>query len=1061
MESPAPRRPPRAERAFLFNVWGLLAGPLLLHALLLFWASKNYSLVLRVRCEQPLGVQIDLDTGLEYGEGLRFAAILPGERAEQKMRVAVPMCHLQGLRLHLQPGGQAASPRVGDVQITSDADEALGWGPGIAALPAARLARVQQIAGVTAEDAGWARIDTQEGASEAVGEWTFVQPLELGFNGRAFVARLAIDLSAYVVAGLGALLLWRRSARAKWAGRKMDAAQTWAWTRAARFGRGRPTGAIWLAALAGVLLSNYPVVFCGRSFVSPNMTLPLLYDRLPSLPGYTDARPANNQLSDVAATMLQSVPWAVTQRRAMFHDHELPVWNRMDAGGIPLLGQGLSMIGDPLHWIPILANSASWAWDLKILLMKLLFAAGIGLTVRETTRHLPSALLLGFCSCFIGYFIFRLNHATLGAVCYAPWILYAWARLTREGGRRQVGLLLLANWMEFNSGTAKEPAMLMLNLNAGGALAFWLSSFQSHREKQRLFLRLLFAGGCFLLVAAPLWLTLLDTISHSWNGYQTPRAWQIQPGAILGLFDDIYYRQFNLRQGLYGGERLYNAGLNFVILLGVALAVSYFKALLREGFFVAFGLAVIPPLAMVFGVVPEGFITALPFVGNIVHVDTTFTCPLAVLLPLLAGFGFRECSRRFGCDDWPKDVLVAVIVLAVMLGAFAGLAQASQSASADLRPAVQVSLFCWTYTAVLAMAFIALPFVLRQMWRERAATLFGYAPLLGLCLVAMMWRNALHLPGLSFQYVMSPGVRVDLLAPSPATGFIRERLAREPGRAMGFGSNLAPGFSGVYGLESPSGPDALQNAYYHDLLAGSGVRYWSNWYLVADRPPFARAQKFLDLLNVRYYVDSPGHFAEHAGLKSAGRFDLDVYESETAWPRAFFTDCVTTHGALPDFYRQIDEGDGRPFVSLSPLAPELTALVRDPAARLVVPAVGYQLTSASTSFRVRAPGPGVITLLEGYQKEGVEVTVNGRPAPHFRVNAAFSGIYVSQAGDYLVRYRYWPRFLTAGLGMAAAGLLLLGGYFTVAGASDRRRTGQTPARAIPGRGDAATPRDAP
>lgn len=1050
----------RSQRNFLLNVWGLLALPLLAHALALFWSSHRFSLVVPVRCEGPLTLKVDVYTGIEYGDALRFSADLPGSASGQQARFALPACHVRAVRLHLRAAGPAAPVRVGSLRFISDAETKLGWDPSLDPLPAARFTPVREVRAVTAEGDEWVRVDPEPGGSDPTGELRPAEPIGLEFSGAAFGARLAVDLLAFLLIGLGALLLWRRSGRVQDASRRLERAVERGLAVAERFCRGHPHRAIWLVGLAGVLVSSYPVVFRGRSLVSPNLTIPLLYGHLPTLPGYSDAAPGNNQLSDVAATMLQAVPWAVTQHRAIFQDHELPVWNRYDAGGVPLLGQGLSMIGDPLHWIPLLANSAAWAWDLKFLLAKLLFAAGIGLTVRAATRHLPSALLLAFCSSFLGFFLYWLNHVTYFGVCYAPWILYAWLRLIQGEGRRPLALLLLANWMEFNSGTAKESAILLLNLNACGALAFWLSPGRLGREKAGAFLRLVLAGVCFTLVAAPLWLTTLDTIGRSWNSYKVPGAWQIQPGLLIGLFDDIYYRQFSF------GERMFNPGLNFVVLLGVALAVGHFKSLGRDRLFAALALGAIPALAIVFGVVPAEFIAAIPFLGNIVHVDLSFSCPLLVLAPVLAGFGFRECWRRFDAADWKMDVVAAAAVLALLLGAFAGLTEAAQRTNIDPHRAMTeltVSAFCWAYTAALSTAFVALPFVLRQIRRERAATLLGFIPLLVLCLGTMMWRNMLHLPGLSFRYVLSPGVRADLTSPSPAAADIAARQQAAPGRAMGFASQLAPGFAAVYGLESPSGPDALQNAYYHDLLESSGIRYWSSWYLVADRPAFPGAHKFFDLLNVRYYLDDARYADEHADLKRLGRFDLDVYGSETAWPRAFFTDAVSTHGTLKDFCQRVVNGDGRPFVSVTetePMAPGLRPLMQT-AGQSVTPATDYRFTSRTTSFRVHAPQAGVIALLECYQLHDVEVTVNGKSAPHFRVNEAFSGLYVPAAGDYAVSYRYWPRFLTSGLWLSALGCLLLVPLFIFSGAPGPRRSGQIPAPAGSGPAAAATRRDGP
>lgn len=1038
----------------MINVWGLLALPLVVHAILLFWSAQDNSLLLSIKSEQALAVQLDLDTGSQYGKPLRFQThLVPSKTSGQEVRFAVPPCTFRALRLHFLADGKPVSLKLGGIQVISAADEALGWDPIIEPLPAAGFV-VEQQAVITPAEKGWVQIDTLADGDDPACLLTLATPLELGFNATAFAVRLAIDLLAYLLIGAGALVFWRRSPRAQSFTGKIDQAAGRAAYAIGRFCRTHPRRAIWLAGLAGVLVSCYPIVFCGKSFISPNLTLPLFYDHLPTVPGYNDATYGYNQRSDVAAIMLQQVPWTVNQHRALFHEHELPVWNRYDAGGIPLLGQGQSMIGDPLHWIPLLANSASWAWDLKYLIAKWLFAVGIGFAVWMAARHLPSALLLAFSGCFIGFFICRLNHPSYFSFCYAPWIICAWQLITLRTGRREIGFLLLANWMVFNSGTVKEAMMLLLNMNACGALIFWLAEGRSWRR----FLPLGFAGLCFTLVTAPFWLTLLNTIAHSWNDYKTPGAWQVQPGLLIGLFDDIFFRQFNY------GETLYNSGLNFVAFLGIACSVAYFKTLVRDTTWLALTLGALPSLALMFGVVPPDLIKATPFLGNIVNIDVVFSCPLMILTLILSGYGLRECFQRFQSPTWGIDLAGAAVTVGLLFGAFVGLIQAVQRSSFDphtaMRP-LEVSPFAWIYITSLVLALFALPLVLRQMRREQAPPLIGYVSLAVLCLAVMLWRHGLQLPGLSLRYVMSPGVRVDLRMTSPAIRTVLARQQSEPGRTMGFGSHLAPGFIGIYGFESPSGADALQNDDYHDLLLNSGVRYWSGWYLVADRPAFSAAHKFFDALNIRYFLDAPRHASLHGDLASLAREDLDVYESNTAWPRAFFTDTISTYRQPAEFCDLINRGDGRPFVAIEESSGELKGLGQNLAMRQVTPATDYRLTSRTTSFRIRAPGAGVIALLEGYQGEGVKVTLNGAPAPHFKVNAAFSGVYVPRGGEYTVSFRYWPPLLTVGLWMALIGVGMLAVFFIRLKAPSPSQIGQIPAPAGSGPAAATAPTGAP
>ncbi len=50
--------------------------------------------------------------------------------------------------------------------------------------------------------------------------------------------------------------------------------------------------------------------------------------------------------------MWQDVPHSVVERRAIA-DREMPLWNRYNAAGRPLWGQGLSYMLDPLQWLTV------------------------------------------------------------------------------------------------------------------------------------------------------------------------------------------------------------------------------------------------------------------------------------------------------------------------------------------------------------------------------------------------------------------------------------------------------------------------------------------------------------------------------------------------------------------------------------------------------------------------------------------------------------------------------------------------------------------------------------
>ena len=58
-----------------------------------------------------------------------------------------------------------------------------------------------------------------------------------------------------------------------------------------------------LAAAVATIASSYPVVFLGKSFVSPNMGTVLLYEQFPTVPGYSDATDGEVMGADIGTRM--------------------------------------------------------------------------------------------------------------------------------------------------------------------------------------------------------------------------------------------------------------------------------------------------------------------------------------------------------------------------------------------------------------------------------------------------------------------------------------------------------------------------------------------------------------------------------------------------------------------------------------------------------------------------------------------------------------------------------------------------------------------------------------
>jgi len=829
--------------------------------------------------------------------------------------------------------------------------------------------------------------------------------------------------AALVFAGLlGCLLAFGWAAGRQSARLSGRAAALWGAAQA------RPGRALLAAALLATIAANYPVIFLGRSIVTPSLGVELLYGQSPWIPGFQSVEVGDPHKSDVGALLWHHLPLSMVERRSLLRDGELPLWNRYDSAGSPLLGQGQSCFGDPLNLLPILADGASWAWDLKFLVAKLLLAWGVGLCAWRSCRHLPASLLVAGSAPFLGFFLYRLNHPAVFSLCYAPWILYCWLRCAGAGSARAaaawLAALIGANWAEMNSGTVKEAYVLILSMNFTGVCVL-LADGRPLRERLRLLGGALGAGALFLMLGAPVWLTFLRQLGHSYTSYNSPFAFQLQPGMIAGLFDEAFYRPFQGESGVL------NPSCNFLVLVGLLWAAVRWRALAADRRCAALFLSSLPALALAFGVVPPGMVARIPLLGRVLHIDNTFSCALVIDFCVLASIGWREAFGRLGSDDGRRDAVAVMCLLVALVAACLGTAQAVvRGAFWDRTWGTMIGVrpFVYGYACCLIGASAALLWAIQRARRRGSmspALLISGALAFGV----LHWRMGLHVGAGFPDYVQEPTGRVDLQAASPAIEAIRAR-ATSPFRVAGFDDDFLPGWSAAYGLEGISGPDALVNPLYRELMDAAGFeRVWDWRYIVSVRE-LPRLKPVLDFLNVRFYVGYRQFQAPPERLVAhILSLDMDAYESASAWPRAFFTDRAVLYRDPAQLCSLIRSADGRPFAAmtegdwrrLEPPAP----VSDSPGAGRVRPATDYRLTANTTSFTVSATGPGFIVLGEAYEPGGFRATVNGARVPCLRINHAFKGVYVDAPGTYEVTFSYWPRGFSTALVLCGVALALM------------------------------------
>jgi hypothetical protein len=879
------------------------------------------------------------------------------------------------------------------------------------------------------------RIETDKDAGDPIMSVAFGPPLLLKLGWRQQLAALwPVFATVFVGFILLAIVLGTQAVQTRLAALVAGA-------------RRRPAAALAIIAAFAVALQCHPVIFFGKSFVSPDNAGYLLYDTFPTLPGYQTDELEDAKGADVGAMLYQHLYYPREEREAVFDHGELPLWNRYDLCGVPLLGQGQSMFGDALNLIPMAARSAAWSWDFKFVLARWLYAFGIALAVSRLTRDLASAAVLAFASVFIGFFAFRINHPAQFSLCYSPWILVAWLLVRDAGTWKQLGLGLalwiFSNWEVMTSGTVKEAYMLMLCVNFAGLL---ILLFAETRWRVRL-LQLSgvgMAGLVFLLISAPLWLIFFDALKLSHTSYDYPGAMQIKPTLFLGFFEDLFYRQ------LKPTESHANPSANFVVLLGVLWALVRAPRTFHQRGFIGLGIAALFPLAIVYGIIPAGWIVKVPFFANIHHTDNTFSCSAIVLLTVLAGYGLQGLRNRIGTME-PSGSLSSRCHERerVEVSETAKVSSASDDPLAHARGyKVEIAVFALLLAALMAAYFASTIGIAKSAFFNGyvAALVLALAAALGgiahgartgqrgvllatiaMALVMLLWRHGQYLHTPFDPYVFNPKVRANFLAKSPAVEDVRARLT-EPSRPAGLGYNLFSGFNQMLGWEGIYGVDALRNGYYDELALAGGakkVRWWDSgaW----SENDITGQLPIQDLFNVRYYLATHSETPrELPGLRRLAGYDLDVYESPSAWPRAFFTDRLSSYSSLPDFAQQVQR-NRQPFAAVAVADWKVldSRLSPNQSGRTVRPAFNYELTTNRTEFTVDAPGPGVIVLTESYYPKDFVVTVDGEPTNYFRVNHAFKAVSVDIGGRHHVVFTYRPHRLTLALDLGLAGLGLL------------------------------------
>ena len=759
-----------------------------------------------------------------------------------------------------------------------------------------------------------------------------------------------------------------------------------------------PVLAILLVSLLAVVINCYPIIFCGRSYVSPASVepgTPIVYDWWPPLPGMENSiMSAPRHGRDTWATMLWGVPAGFIESRSLLDQGELPLWNRYSHAGDTFIGQAVSMLGDPLQLIVILGRGSAGSWDIKFLAAKFLFCVGFGLLVLRLLGSRALSLIYAALAAYCGAYFYIINHPSFFVFSYAPWILLSALGLLDLQSRRYVrwGLVwLLVNFACFNAGHVEVAVDLIAGLNLA-ALAYAGIGCRNVAELAQVLGRMAAGTLLFSGLTAPVWMSFLGTLAGAY-GHSGVLVVQLPLKCLPGVFDDLF--DFLLARTPPFDALTPETGL--LVLVGCIIATWQWRQLKSDPFFLVNSGAIVLWGGCVFGWIPAFVLTAIPLLNRVGHTHSDFSYLLVIHLTIQSAYGFKCLAKAETFRRAPVVLMGMALVFEGMIVLAYGFGLIHWSSE-------------WNYLFCAAAGAVGAP-LLFTFFKSRDHQISAIR-WLGIGILAFIphYRFALyHCSWGNDDSLMLPGPRVVLNAPSRAVDKIKADNSG-PFRVVGLDKSFFGDYSAVYGIEDIRSCAPLSNGEFINLFRDfPGIKSDGGWVIEVVDP--VQAQPLLNLLNVKYLLAPPDFSVRgQPGFRLTDRSDFAVLENLTVWPRAFFSDKVIS-SSNEKFIKLLLANGTQPFIALTreeiEKQPGLQQLETTKPA-VVSPATNYQLLPNATAFDVHATSAGMVCLTEGQAKDFTALA-NNEPKAVLTVNRAFKGIYLGQPGDYHIQFIYRPR----------------------------------------------------
>ncbi|MDQ5858378.1 MAG: hypothetical protein M3542_08915, partial [Acidobacteriota bacterium] len=261
-----------------------------------------------------------------------------------------------------------------------------------------------------------------------------------------------------------------------------------------------------------LLLSLAPLLLTGKAMFTAGVYAPLdiVYQSHPLAARRADMGIGRTRTPILGDVVFQEIPWRKAVREAA-KNGRLPLWNRFQLAGEPLLAAQQPAVLHPGTWIGFLLPLAQ-AWTFEMALRHFLALLAMYLFLRDLSCGEVPALLGAVGWCFSDYLVFFAGYPLAPAVAPFPLLLLGLRRLVSEPGGRAIGITVAALLLNVTSG---HPETLLHAVAAAGIYFLFELAWAGRGRRARPLALALAAGAITLGLSAVLLLPLVEALPHT------------------------------------------------------------------------------------------------------------------------------------------------------------------------------------------------------------------------------------------------------------------------------------------------------------------------------------------------------------------------------------------------------------------------------------------------------------------------------------------------------------------------------------------------------------------